>query len=511
MDKIKTALLSVYDKNGLLELAKFLEKGGVKIISTGGTFQLLIKNGIEATEISEHTGFPEMMNGRLKTLHPKIHGGLLGRKEDAEIMKSHDMTKIDLVVVNLYPFEETVLNSKTFEEIIEKIDIGGPSMVRSAAKNFETTTIITDIKDYSGLQDELEKNNFGTTIEFRKSKAAKAFSLTAFYDSVISKWFMSQVSDENTAEVSTLPMRKIMGLRYGENPHQKAEVFEIPLSAESLLKAKKLQGKELSYNNICDMQVAFEITSSFEKPAISVIKHNNPCGIALDESIENAYIKALKTDPRSAFGGIVSSNREITKELALLIKENFYEVIIAPHFSKEALEILSKKTNLRLLELPLFKSTEGKMFKNVKGGILVQDTDSAEITSENLKLVSGVEDSFKMEDAIFSFKTVKFYKSNAIVITSGTRIVSFGCGQTSRIDSMEIACKKLALSGVDPKSCIMSSDAFFPFTDNLEMAYNAGIRTIIAPSGSVKDEEVKEYAKKMGINLLFANTRHFNH
>jgi phosphoribosylaminoimidazolecarboxamide formyltransferase/IMP cyclohydrolase len=506
---IKTALISVYDKAEIIPFAKFLFENGVKIISTGGTFKLLKENNVDVIEISDFTDFPEMMSGRLKTLHPKIHGGLLGRSEDAEVMKAHNIEKIDLVVVNLYPFEETVKDGGTFNEIIEKIDIGGPSMVRSSAKNFAYTTIITEVKDYTILQNELKENNFQTNLEFRKKCASKAFSLTGFYDSVISKWFEVQVGSEN--DLKSIPIRQKMKLRYGENPHQMANFYEIPLSLNGLSHAVQLQGKELSYNNIADADAAIEITSSFKEPAISIIKHANPCGIATAKTIEEAYVEALKCDSRSAFGGIVSINREVSKELAELLKTHFYEVIIAPKFSIEAKEILGKKTNLRLLESSGYKNETTKMVKQVTGGILMQDIDSIEIAEKDLELVAGNLNETSMEELIFSFKSVKFFKSNAIVITSGTKVVSFGCGQTSRVDSMEIACKKLALSGFDPAKCILSSDAFFPFTDNLELAKNYGIKTIIAPCGSVKDEEVKDYAKTNGINLIFAKTRHFRH
>ena len=507
--KIQTALISVYDKTNIVELASFLGKNGVKIISTGGSFKLLQENGINAIEISEFTGFPEMMSGRLKTLHPKIHGGLLGRKEDNEVMAAHGIEKIDLVIVNLYPFEETVASGGTFAEIIEKIDIGGPSMVRSSAKNFAFTTIITATEEYEAFQKELTTNNFHTSLEFRKQNAAKAFALTAFYDSVISNWFKQQLGAEG--ELSCIPLRKVQNLRYGENPHQKAEFYEIPLSQKGLSKAKQLQGKELSYNNIADADAAIECSSSFKGPTACIVKHANPCGIATAESLEKAYEEALKCDARSAFGGIVSFNGEVEEGLANLLAKHFFEVIIAPKFSPQALQVLSGKKNLRLLELPEYKLEKAVMYKQVHGGMLKQDVDSKEIAEKDLTLVAGSLEGFKMQDLIFSFKAVKFFKSNAIVITHKSKVVAFGCGQTSRVDSMEIACKKLAASGFNPSECVLSSDAFFPFTDNLELAKSYGIKTLIAPQGSVKDEEVKEFAKAQGLNLIFVNSRHFRH
>ena len=501
--RIKTALISVFEKEGIVEIAKFLAENGVKIISTGGTYKLLKEAGLQVIEISDFTNFPEMMSGRLKTLHPKIHGGLLGRSEDLEVMKAHGIEKIDLTIVNLYPFEETLKAGGTAEEIIEKIDIGGPSMVRSSAKNFKYTTVITSANDYVELRKVLEENNFCVSLEFRKHMAAKAFALTAFYDGVISKWFGFE------GELNTIPLRKIMDLRYGENPHQKAFAFETALGGRGILQAKKLQGKELSYNNICDADAAAEVAFSFKEPAICIVKHANPCGIATGGTIEQAYEDALKCDSRSAFGGIVASNSPITLKLAELMKAMFFEVIIAPSFSKEALEIFSKKINLRLLETPDFEIPKGKMLKQISGGVLMQDIDSKIVEAQDLTLAAG---SFsKIEDLLFSFNCVKFFKSNAIIITSGTKLISYGCGQTSRVDAMEIACRKLAESGIDPTTCILSSDAFFPFTDNLSLAKKYGINTIIAPSGSIKDEEVKEFAKQQNINLIFTNTRHFKH
>lgn len=508
--KIKTALLSVFEKKDILQLASFLQKNDIRILSTGGTFKLLKANNIAAIEISDLTGFPEIMDGRLKTLHPKIHGGLLGREKDKEIMEENGIFKIDLVVINLYPFEETAILQESFENIIEKIDIGGPAMARSAAKNFKYSTVITSPQDYSALVDELSNNHFSTTLEFRKKCAIKTFSLTAYYDAVIANWFKGQ--DRELSGLLTIPLKKQLDLRYGENPHQKGAFYEIPLSGDSLARIKKLQGKELSYNNLSDMETALEITSTFQNaPCVAVIKHSTPCGIACANTIEEAYLEALNADRRSAFGGVVSINRPIQGELAALIKEHFYEVVMAPSFSLEALQILSKKTNLRLIEAVPYGSLQGVKLKNVKGGVLIQETDSFEINESNFELVAGNIKNIPIEYIIFSFNIVKFFKSNAIVITQGTKLVAFGSGQTSRIDSMEIACKKLAVSEANLEDCILSSDAFFPFTDNLEIAKKFGIKTIIAPSGSIKDSEIKEFAKTQGLNLLFAKTRHFSH
>jgi phosphoribosylaminoimidazolecarboxamide formyltransferase/IMP cyclohydrolase len=504
--RIKTALISVYYKEGIVELAKFLVSNGVKIISTGGSYKLLKESGIEAIEISDFTHFPEIMSGRLKTLHPKIHGGLLGRAEDEEVMKEHDITKIDLSIVNLYPFEETVASGGTLPEIIEKIDIGGPSMVRSSAKNYKYTTVITYLNQYSDLKAELLANSFSTSLEFRERCASSAFALTGFYDSVISNWFSKTLKTQEA--LKSIPLRKKQDLRYGENPHQEASFWEIPLSTNSLAKALQLQGKELSYNNISDADFALEVASSFKEPAVCIVKHANPCGLATGQTLEEAYDLALMADPRSAFGGIVALNRKLDAATAEKIKGHFYEVIIAPEFSVESLQILSKKTNLRLLQVPNYTNEEGLMVKNIHGGLLIQNIDNHET---EIELATGNVSEFKMEDLYFSFKAVKFFKSNAIVITKGTRVISFGCGQTSRVDAMEIACKKLALTGIEASTCILSSDAFFPFVDNLELAKSYGINVIIAPKGSIKDEEIKEYAKQNNITLFFAKSRHFRH
>lgn len=499
--KIKTALLSVYDKTGILELAAALRSLSVKLISTGGTYKLLKESGFEVTEISEYTNFPEMMDGRLKTLHPIVHGGLLGRAEDATMMATHGIEKIDLIVVNLYPFEETVKNSKSDAEIIEKIDIGGPAMLRSAAKNFKYTTVVSCIVDYQKLTAELDENNGVTTLPFRHKMAAKVFELTAFYDSIIANWFNDSPFER---ELYAIPMRAKQALRYGENSHQKAVLYE-NIGGSGIVQSAQLQGKELSYNNLNDADIALEISRSFSEPCVAIIKHANPCGIATGDGILDSYLKSLECDTTSAFGGIVSLNREVSADIAVKMCEHFYEVIIAPSYTQEAIEVFAKKKNLRILISA--QINHGVSFKSISGGMLMQEVDNIEPEFEVAHKVSE----FDINEVKFSFKCVKFMKSNAIVITQNNAILSSGIGQTSRIDSTKIACEKAKSKQGDLSNAILASDAFFPFADNIEIIAQNGIKTIVAPSGSVRDGEVIEACKKYGINLIFAKTRHFRH
>ena len=510
MQKIQRALISVSEKAGIVELALFLNKNGIAIISTGGTYSLLHANNIPAIEISDYTKFPEMMDGRLKTLHPKVHGGLLNREQDVKLLIEHEIESIDLVIVNLYPFEETLAKTTDYDSIIEKIDIGGPSMVRSTAKNHKYKTIITDVNDYEALISHLKTNNFFTTFEFRQKMAGKAFALSAYYDSIIANYFALQC--DVSSEFKTLGFKGGKDLRYGENPHQRAKVYFSGGNSCGFMNFRQLGGKELSYNNIKDSQAAYDISAFFQKstnlPTCTIIKHATPCGIACSETIEESYKNALAADSTSAFGGIVSVNRDINEELASEISKHFFEVIIAPKFSEKALDILTKKKNLRLLQLP-FEISEKMQYSFVSGGLLEQERDLTQIDASSFEVKSGT--MFSIQDAIFSFTAVRFLKSNAILITSGKSFVSFGAGQTSRIDSMKIALQKMVEKSVDVSQCILSSDAFFPFKDNIELATKFGIKNIIAPSGSMRDDEVIEEAKKQGINLVFAKTRHFMH
>jgi phosphoribosylaminoimidazolecarboxamide formyltransferase/IMP cyclohydrolase len=510
LQKIKRCLISVSDKTGIVELAKYLVEQDIEIISTGGTFKLLCENKIAVREISEFTNFPEMMDGRLKTLHPKVHGGLLAVLDNDEHIsstKKHKIESIDLLIVNLYPFVETVAKTSDEEIIIENIDIGGPAMVRSAAKNFAYKTVITSIKDYQLLLDEMKKNSGNISLEFRKNMAAQAFANIAEYDIAISNWF--------NQDEFLLKGNLQQQLRYGENSHQKAAIYRN--SDSGIVNAKQLQGKELSYNNINDSDAAYNLILEFEKPACSIVKHANPCGVAIGENIFEAYIKALSCDAKSAFGGIVAFNQKIDKALAQEISKMFYEVIIAPAIDKNAQEILATKKNLRLL-IADFKKNLQSQIKSVSGGFLIQDLDQKIITKNDLKLVSkkSVND-LEIEQLIFAMNVCKHVKSNAIVVVQDFQAIGIGGGQTSRVDACEIACKKALLFLNDMKKkesmseLMLASDAFFPFADNIEIASSYGVKAIVATGGSVRDDEVILKADEKNIALYFIETRHFKH
>jgi phosphoribosylaminoimidazolecarboxamide formyltransferase / IMP cyclohydrolase len=505
MQQIKRALISVSNKEGIVELSSFLYENGVEILSTGGTYKLLLENKIPAVEVSSYTQFPEMMDGRLKTLHPKIHGGLLGREQDVQTMEEHGVKSIDLVIVNLYPFEETLAKTSDYSTIIENIDIGGPSMVRSTAKNHKYKTIIVDVTDYQPLIVHLKQNNCSTTEEYRKQMAGKAFALTAYYDAIIAEFFASKF--EIQTQFKTLAFAGKQELRYGENPHQNATSYKS--GNKGLMNFTQLNGKELSYNNLNDANSAYNIACFFEKPACVIVKHATPCGIALAKNTEEAYQDALEADKTSAFGGIVAVNKEVQITLAQELSKHFFEVILAPSFTKDALELLQKKKNLRLLSLPFNSTSFTKHYSFINGGLLEQDRDLIQITPESFELKCGLMP--EIDDAIFAFTAVRFLKSNAILITNGEKFVSFGAGQTSRIDSMRIALEQAKAKNVDFSMCILTSDAFFPFKDNIELAAKYGIKNIISPAGSVRDDEVITSAKEHNINLVFAKTRHFMH
>ena len=445
--KIKRALISVSDKSGIIELAKFLIEQKIEIISTGGTFKLLTENQIPAKDISEFTGFPEIMDGRVKTLHPKVHGALLAVLDDQEHQKQakeNHISCIDLVVVNLYPFVQTVKKGADYETVVENIDIGGPSMIRSAAKNHLYKTVITDAADYETLKDEMMQNCGETSLEFRKSLARKAFATTANYDQAIASYF-SKSQKINFEPHLILPATLKQTLRYGENSHQKAALYVDDFAKYGITSAEQLQGKELSYNNFNDADAAFNIALEFAEPAVVIVKHSNPCGVALDEDIYSAYKKAFEADSKSAFGGIVALNRKIDKELAEEISKIFFEVIIAPDFSSDALQVFEKKKNLRLLKIDFQKQASQKQIKSISGGFLVQDIDDLEIGKEELKNAGNIEaDDKQSQQQIFAMKICKHIKSNAIVVVNNFQTVGIGAGQMSRVDSVEIACKKAA-------------------------------------------------------------------
>ena len=510
LQKISRCLISVSDKTGIVELAKYLASQGVEIISTGGTCKLLAQNKIAVKDISEFTKFPEMMDGRVKTLHPNVHGALLAVLDNAEHLKSakeHGIEPIDLLVVNLYPFVETVAKTSNEEEIIENIDIGGPAMVRSASKNFAYKTVITSASQYEELISEIENNNGATSFEFRKKLASEAFRDIAKYDLAISQWF-------NKTDFSLTGSLK-QSLRYGENSHQKAAVYS---SCDiGIVNAKQLQGKELSYNNLNDSDAAYNLVLEFEKTACAIIKHANPCGTAIGVNLLEAYKLALSSDSKSAFGGIVALNGKIDEALAIELAKMFYEVIIAREIEPKAAEILAAKKNLRIL-IADFKKTTQTQIKSVSGGFLIQDLDQKTITKNDLKLVSKKSaNEAEVEQLIFAMSVCKHTKSNAIVVVQNFQTVGLGAGQTSRVDACEIACKKAAEFFDGEKNInkaqggFLASDAFFPFADNIEIAAAYGIKAIIATGGSVRDEEVIAKADEKGIALYFIETRHFKH
>ncbi len=510
LQKISRCLISVSEKSGVVELAKYLVSSGVEIISTGGTYKLLCDNKIAAKDISEFTSFPEIMDGRVKTLHPKVHGGLLAVLDNAMHVnqaKENGIEPIDLLIINLYPFVETVAKTSDEEEIIENIDIGGPAMVRSAAKNFAYKTVITSVDNYQNLIYEMNKNSGATSFEFRKDMAAQAFRNIADYDIAISQWF-------NKSDFLLRGHLK-QSLRYGENSHQKAALYAIENSG--IVGARQLQGKELSYNNLNDSDAAYNLVLEFDKPACAIIKHANPCGVALGGNLLEAYSSALSADTKSAFGGIVALNGEIDEVLARELSKMFFEVIIAKEIDEKAAEILSAKKNLRLL-LADFKKLAGNQIKSVSGGFLVQELDQKTITKNDLKLVSkNAASEEEIEQLIFAMALCKHVKSNAIVVVQGFQTVGLGAGQTSRVDACEIACKKAAEffdgeKNVDrARGGLLASDAFFPFADNIEIAAAYGIKAIIAPGGSVRDEEIIAKANEKNIALYFIETRHFKH
>lgn len=510
---IKRALLSVSDKTGLLEFARFLAAQGIELLSTGGTAKMLRDAGIAVKEVSDHTGFPEMLDGRVKTLHPKIHGGILGRRdvpEHANAMREHSIAPIDLVVINLYPFEATVQKNASYDECVENIDIGGPAMVRSAAKNHESVTVIIDAEDYATVKEEIVADK-GTSLATRKRLAAKAFARTAAYDAAISRWFAKELQSF-PPYMSTGKLKQI--LRYGENPHQKAAFYTLPDAHYGISTARQLQGKELSYNNINDTDAAFELVSEFEQPAIAIIKHANPCGVAVAENITEAFKKALACDPVSAYGGIIATNRTLDVATVQALGNLFLEVIIAPDAEKEAITLLEKKKNLRLLLTGGMPETERKNFmvKTVSGGFLFQMCDDTKIVEKDLKSVAKrAPTQQEIKDLLFAFTVAKHVKSNAIVIAKNGATIGIGAGQMSRVDSVRLACWKAEEAKLSTQGAVLASDAFFPFDDNVHNAAKAGIVALIQPGGSIRDEDVIKAADQYDMAMVFTGVRHFRH
>ena len=518
---IRRALISVTDKYGIIDFARKLTGLGIHILSTGGTARTLNDAGIAVTDVSQYTGFPEMMDGRVKTLHPKVHGGILGRRDKPEHMSQmseHGIEPIDMVVINLYQFDKAVARPDCkFEDAIENIDIGGPSMIRSAAKNFESVAVVTDPSDYNSIILEMEQTGGAISYDTKFRLARKAFSVTARYDTMISH-YLEKISDKpeetiHFPEVFTPVFEKVQHLRYGENPHQRGAFYrEIGLGGSSVARAKILQGKEMSYNNYLDTNSALELVRELSEPSAVIVKHNNPCGVASADDLKDAYCIARDTDPISAFGGVIAFNTIVDEYTAAEIARTFVEVIVAPEYSGEALEILQKKANVRLLETgPLSDLPDGSMdFKRITGGLLVQEMDIG-ISNDlaNIRIVSSRHPTEEEMDGLrFTWTVCKHVKSNAIVFGRGSETVGIGAGQMSRVDSVKLAVSK---SRSKIAGCVMASDAFFPFRDAIDEAAKVGITAIIQPGGSIKDEEVIKAIDEYNMAMVFTGVRHFRH
>ena len=515
---VRRALISVSDKTGIIEFARSLHAQGVEILSTGGTAKLLIDEMIPVMEVSKHTGFPEIMDGRVKTLHPKIHGGILGRRGiDDGVMKDNDIAPIDLVVVNLYPFEATVAKQDcSLGDAIENIDIGGPAMVRATAKNHAYVSIIVDPADYQRVLDELNTNEGTVSDATRFDLAVKAFEHTSNYDGMIANYLGRVKQDGSMDELPrtiNLQFNKVQEMRYGENPHQHAAFYTEKKPTDACIAtAKQLQGKELSFNNIGDTDAALECVKQFEEPACVIVKHANPCGVSVSDNILDAYNKAYSTDPESAFGGIIAFNRELDGETAkTIVERQFVEVIIAPSVTGEAIEAVAEKKNVRLLECGQWQGASPRLdYKRVNGGLLVQDADL--LLLNEMKVVSEHQPSEQeMNDLLFSWKVAKFVKSNAIVYGKNNMTIGVGAGQMSRINSARIAGIKAEHANLEVAGSVMASDAFFPFRDGIDAAHEAGIVAVIQPGGSMRDDEVIAAANEFGMAMIFTGMRHFRH
>ena len=524
--RVTRALLSVSNNTGLIEFARALVIHGVELVSTGGTAKAIAEAGLKVRDVSELTGFPEMMDGRVKTLHPKVHGGLLairGKADHASAMKSHGIAPIDLLVVNLYPFEATIDKGADFEECIETIDIGGPAMIRAAAKNHNDVAVVVDVGDYQEVLDELKANQGATTLWLRRRLAATAYARTAAYDAAISNWFASELNTE-APEFRAFGGRLIQALRYGENPHQKAAFYRLPDRRPGVSTLRQLQGKELSYNNINDTDAAFECVAEFDPnrtAACVIVKHANPCGVAEGGDLATAYRRALACDSTSAYGGIIALNRTLDAETAKAVTEIFTEVIIAPDATDDAIAVVAKRRNLRLLltgGLPDPRAI-GLTAKTVAGGLLVQSRDNAVVDDMTLKVATKrAPTEAEMRDLMFAFRVAKHVKSNTIIYAKDLATVGIGAGQMSRVDSARIAARKaedaareLKLAEPLTKGSVVASDAFFPFADGMLACIEAGATAVIQPGGSVRDNEVIEAADAHGIAMVFTGVRHFRH
>lgn len=513
MSRIKRALVSVSDKTGIVELAKCLVENDIEVISTGGTFRTLQEAEVPVISISDVTRFPEILDGRVKTLHPAVHGGLLAVRENEkhrQQIEEQQIEPIDLVVVNLYPFQQTIEKPDvTLSEAIENIDIGGPSMLRSAAKNHRDVTVVVDPNDYALVMEQIKANQ-STDFETRLYLASKAFEHTAAYDALIAGYFR-QLRGEAFPEQLTLTYRKQQSLRYGENPHQQAAFYREPLASKgALVNCKQLQGKELSYNNINDASAALELVREFQEPTVVAVKHMNPCGVARGETIAEAFRRAHEADPVSIFGGIIAANRVIDQATAEQMVKIFLEIVIAPGFEPEAMEILQEKKNLRLLQIESFQDSK-PTFQTVSidGGLLIQEADQKGLTKEDCKVVTKTAPSEEQwEQLLFAWKVVKHVKSNAIVLVKDHHTIGVGAGQMNRVGAAEIA---ISQAGEKAKSSVLASDAFFPMPDTVEKAIEAGITAIIQPGGSIRDQESIERADQHGIAMVFTGIRHFKH
>ena len=516
MFKVRRALVSVSDKRGLIQFARGLSDLGVEILSTGGTCRQLQEAGIEATEVSAKTGFPEIMDGRVKTLHPVIHGGLLGRRgTDEAVMEEHNIEPIDLLAVNLYPFEATISRADaTLDEAIENIDIGGPAMIRAASKNHDGVAVVVDPEDYETVLETLKTEDM--SIEYRRGLAAKAYAHTASYDTAITRYLSASLNEDILGERFLYSGGVSERLRYGENPHQDAAFYSDQGAQKgSLALAQQIQGKALSYNNIADTDAALECVKQFTVPACVIVKHANPCGVAIGDDISGAYERAFQTDPTSAFGGIIAFNRSLDAATARsIIDRQFVEVIVAPAIDEDALAIVAEKKNVRLLRTGEWPDTTngGFDFKKVSGGLLVQTSDAGIVTESDLKVVTDkLPEPGQIKDMLFAWKVAKFVKSNAIVFCKDGMTIGVGAGQMSRVYSTKIAAIKAGDEGLSVEGSVMASDAFFPFRDGIDSAAEHGISAIIQPGGSMRDDEVIAAANEHGLTMVFTGMRHFRH
>jgi phosphoribosylaminoimidazolecarboxamide formyltransferase/IMP cyclohydrolase len=517
---VRRALLSVSDKNGIVEFARELKVRGIEILSTGGTAKLLMSHGIAVKEVAEYTGFPEIMGGRVKTLHPKIHGGLLGRRGvDESVMQEHGIEPIELLAVNLYPFAATVARPGcSYEDAVENIDVGGPAMVRAAAKNHASVTVVVDPADYRAILDELAANQGRTDIAMRRRLAAKAFAHTAQYDAMVSAYFTGAIGlgGPTFPDDLNLSFRKNADLRYGENPHQQAAFYTDPRAiGASVTAATQIQGKELSYNNIADSDTALECVRQFDLPACVIVKHANPCGVAIAGDVADAYDRAYRTDPTSAFGGVIAFNRTLDAAAArAIVDRQFVEVILAPGIGAEAKLVLASKDNVRVLEVgdlaaPLTQLLD---YKSVAGGLLVQTRDLGQMRAQELRTVTRrAPTAAELNDLLFAWRVAKYVKSNAIVCVKDGMTVGIGAGQMSRVVSSKIAAMKAVEAGLSTQGAAMASDAFFPFRDGLDAVAEFGVKSVIQPGGSKRDSEVIAAADEHGIAMVFTGMRHFRH